>query len=90
MPGRILGCSVCASLGTAANSAQAVIVTSSPDNPLYELANLPQKAQGEVKDSRVYEKKGSGQSAVFVSRSRFAVLDMISQASLLPCQHAGR
>ncbi|KDR80106.1 hypothetical protein GALMADRAFT_242343 [Galerina marginata CBS 339.88] len=58
---------------------RAVILTINSDNGLYELTNLPQQAQGEVKDSSVDGKKGSGQSAIFVARNRFAVLNKTTQ-----------
>ncbi|PPR00758.1 hypothetical protein CVT24_000783 [Panaeolus cyanescens] len=58
---------------------RAVILTISSDNGLYELTNLPQQAQGELKDSSVDGKKGNGQSAIFVARNRFAVLNKTSQ-----------
>lgn len=58
---------------------KAVIVTISSDNGLYELTALPQATQGEVKDSSVDGKKGPGQSAIFVARNRFAVLNKTSQ-----------
>ena len=58
---------------------RAVILTINSDNGIYELTNLPQQAQGEVKDSSVDGKKGSGQSAIFVARNRFAVLNKASQ-----------
>ncbi|KAF7325887.1 Coatomer subunit alpha [Mycena kentingensis (nom. inval.)] len=58
---------------------RAVLVTISSDNGLYELTGLPQQAQGEVKDSSVDGKRGAGQSAIFVARNRFAVLQKTSQ-----------
>ncbi|KAF8649608.1 hypothetical protein AX16_005698 [Volvariella volvacea WC 439] len=58
---------------------RAVILTISSDNGLYELTPLPQTVQGEVKDSSVDGKKGSGQSAIFVARNRFAVLNKATQ-----------
>ncbi|KAJ6473546.1 coatomer subunit alpha-2 [Mycena vitilis] len=58
---------------------RAVLVTISSDNGLYELTGLPQQAQGEVKDSSVDGKKGAGQSAIFVARNRFAVLQKATQ-----------
>ena len=61
---------------------RAVILTISSDNGIYELTNLPQIAQGEVKDSSVDGKRGNGQSAIFVARNRFAVLNKASQVSL--------
>lgn len=56
-----------------------VILTISSDNGIFELTKLPEQAQGEVKDSSVDGKKGSGQSAIFVARNRFAVLNKTSQ-----------
>ncbi|KAF8348767.1 coatomer subunit alpha-2 [Amanita rubescens] len=58
---------------------RAVLLTIGSDNGLYELTTLPQQAQGEVKDSSVDGKKGSGQSAIFVARNRFAVLNKTTQ-----------
>ncbi|KAF7316415.1 Coatomer subunit alpha [Mycena indigotica] len=58
---------------------RAVLVTISSDNGLYELTSLPQQAQGEMKDSSVDGKRGAGQSAIFVSRNRFAVLQKATQ-----------
>ncbi|KAF9448057.1 coatomer subunit alpha-2 [Macrolepiota fuliginosa MF-IS2] len=58
---------------------RSVILTISSDNGLYELASLPQSAQGEVKDSSVDGKRGNGQSAIFVARNRFAVLNKATQ-----------
>lgn len=58
---------------------RAVILTISSDNGIYELANLPQSSQGELKDSSVDGKRGSGQSAIFVARNRFAVLNKATQ-----------
>ena len=60
---------------------RAVILTINSDNGLYELATLPQQAQGELKDSSVDGKKGNGQSAIFVARNRFAVLNKATQVS---------
>ena len=62
---------------------RAVLVTSSSDNGLFELTGLPQQAQGEVKDSSVDGKRGAGQSAIFVARNRFAVLQKASQVRLI-------
>ncbi|KAK7435504.1 hypothetical protein VKT23_019626 [Stygiomarasmius scandens] len=59
---------------------RAVIVTVSSDNGMYELASLPQGSQGgEVKDSSVDGKKGTGHSAIFVARNRFAILNKANQ-----------
>ncbi|KAM6503631.1 coatomer subunit alpha-2 [Amanita muscaria] len=58
---------------------RAVLLTISSDNGLYELSTLPQQAQGEVKDSGAEGKRASGQSAIFVARNRFAVLNKTAQ-----------
>lgn len=58
---------------------RAVLVTVSSDNGLYELASLPTNVVGEVKDSSVDGKRGSGNSAIFVARNRFAVLNKTTQ-----------
>ncbi|RDB29920.1 Coatomer subunit alpha [Hypsizygus marmoreus] len=58
---------------------RAVILTISSDGGMYELTGLPQQAQGDVKDSSVDGKKGTGQSAIFVARNRFAVLNKATQ-----------
>ncbi|KAI0078368.1 coatomer subunit alpha-2 [Panus rudis PR-1116 ss-1] len=58
---------------------RSVIVTITSDNGLYELTTLPKDAIGEVKDSSVDGKRGSGQAAIFVARNRFAVLNKTSQ-----------
>lgn len=63
---------------------RAVLLTISSDNGMYELANLPQSAQGDVKDSSVDGKRGNGQSAIFVARNRFAVLNKASQVKVQP------
>jgi coatomer subunit alpha len=60
---------------------RAVILTISSDNGMYELTNLPQQAQGELKDSSVDGKKGNGQSAIFVARNRFAIFNKTTQVS---------
>ncbi|KAK0238015.1 coatomer WD associated region-domain-containing protein [Armillaria nabsnona] len=60
-------------------SEKAIITTISSDNGIFELTPLPQQSQAEVKDSSVDGKKGSGQSAIFVARNRFAVLNKASQ-----------
>ncbi|GJE94788.1 coatomer subunit alpha-2 [Phanerochaete sordida] len=58
---------------------RAVVITISSDNGLFELTSLPKDAVGEVKDSSTEGKRGSGQSAIFVARNRFAVLNKTSQ-----------
>jgi coatomer subunit alpha len=67
---------------------RAVIVTITSDNGLFELTGLPPVAgggavgNGEVKDSSTDGKKGSGQSAIFVARNRFAVLNKPTQVCM--------
>lgn len=58
---------------------RSVILTINSDNGMYEIAPLPQSAQGEVKDSSGDGKRGNGQSAIFVARNRFAVLNKSMQ-----------
>ncbi|EIW78385.1 coatomer subunit alpha-2 [Coniophora puteana RWD-64-598 SS2] len=58
---------------------RAVIATISSDNGLYELASLPANASGDLKDSSSDGKRGSGSSAIFVARNRFAALNKTSQ-----------
>ncbi|KIY47415.1 Coatomer, alpha subunit [Fistulina hepatica ATCC 64428] len=59
---------------------RAVIVTTSSDNGLFEVTHLPsQGSNGEVKDSSIDGKRGNGQSAIFVARNRFAVLNKTTQ-----------
>jgi len=58
---------------------RAVILTISSDNWLYELSPLPTGSNFEVKESVIEGKRGSGQSAIFVARNRFAVLNKTEQ-----------
>ena len=58
---------------------RAVVLTISSDNGLFEMAHLAKDGTVEVKDSSVDGKRGSGQSALFVARNRFAVLNKTSQ-----------
>ena len=62
---------------------RAVLLTISSDNGLYELTGLPKEAIGEVKDSSSEGKRGNGQSAIFVARNRFAILNKATQVSSL-------
>jgi len=62
---------------------KSVLITTSSDGGLFELANLPRDSAGEVKDSSAEGKKGPGSSVVFVARNRFAVLDKANQVSAL-------
>jgi coatomer subunit alpha len=61
---------------------KSVLITTSSDGGLFELANLPRDSAGEVKDSSSEGKKGPGSSVVFVARNRFAVLDKANQVSI--------
>lgn len=56
---------------------RSVLVTSAADGGSYELVNLPRDGSGAIEptDSR----RGLGNSAVFVARNRFAVLNTVSQ-----------
>ncbi|KAL0959956.1 hypothetical protein HGRIS_011620 [Hohenbuehelia grisea] len=58
---------------------RAVLSTISSDGGIFELSTLPQGQQGDVKDSSADGKKGTGQSAIFVARNRFAVLNKATQ-----------
>jgi coatomer subunit alpha len=60
---------------------RAVVVTVSSDNGIFELSHLAKDGTSEVKDSATDGKRGSGQSAIFVARNRFAVLNKAAQAS---------
>ena len=62
---------------------RAVVITISSDNGLYESAALPTQTNGDIKDSSVDGKRGSGHSAIFVARNRFAVLQKTSQVRLV-------
>ncbi|KAG8856653.1 hypothetical protein FRB91_000492 [Serendipita sp. 411] len=56
-----------------------VLVTTTSDNGLFELASLPRDTAGEAKDLNTEGKRGPGSSVVFVARNRFAVLDKTNQ-----------
>lgn len=56
---------------------RAVLVTTPSDGGSYELVNLPRDASGAVEPSD--SKRGSGNSAVFVARNRFAVFNSANQ-----------
>lgn len=61
---------------------RSVLVTTTSEGGLFELASLPRDAGGEVKDSSTDGKKGPGSSVVFVARNRFAVLDKANQVGV--------
>jgi len=56
---------------------RAVLVTSPVDGGVYELVSLPKDASGAVEPTN--SMRGSGQSAVFVARNRFAVFNQSNQ-----------
>lgn len=56
---------------------RAVLVTSPTDNGTYELISLPQDGSGAIEPTG--SKQGSGNSAIFVGRNRFAVLTKAAQ-----------
>ena len=56
---------------------RAILVTSPADNGSYELINLPKDASGAVEPSNTM--RGTGASAVFVARNRFAVFNQTNQ-----------
>ena len=56
---------------------RAILVTSATDNGIYELINLPKDSSGPVEPTDT--KRGSGTSAVFVARNRFAVFNSVTQ-----------
>ncbi|KAK3079402.1 hypothetical protein LTS18_004943, partial [Coniosporium uncinatum] len=56
---------------------RAILVTSPADGGCYELVNLPRDASGAVEPTDT--KRGSGNSAVFVARNRFAVFNQANQ-----------
>ncbi|EOO01556.1 putative coatomer subunit protein [Phaeoacremonium minimum UCRPA7] len=56
---------------------RSVLVTSSADNGSYELINLPRDGSGAIEPTE--SKRGQGNSAIFVARNRFAVLNTSTQ-----------
>lgn len=56
---------------------RSVLVTSSTDGGSYELINLPRDGSGAIEPTE--SKRGQGNSAIFVARNRFAVLNTSSQ-----------
>ncbi|KAF2759986.1 Coatomer, alpha subunit [Pseudovirgaria hyperparasitica] len=56
---------------------RAILVTSSADGGCYELISLPRDASGAVEPTDT--KRGTGNSAVFVARNRFAVFTQSNQ-----------
>ena len=56
---------------------RSVLVTSPAESGSYELIGLPRDGSGAIEPTE--SKRGSGNSAVFISRSRFAVLNTTNQ-----------
>lgn len=56
---------------------RSVLVTSSTDGGSYELVSLPRDGSGAIEPTE--SKRGPGNSAIFVARNRFAVLNTSSQ-----------
>ncbi|KAF2421839.1 Coatomer, alpha subunit [Tothia fuscella] len=56
---------------------RAILVTSAADGGCYELVSLPRDASGAVEPTDT--KRGSGNSAIFVARNRFAVFTQSNQ-----------
>lgn len=56
---------------------RSVLVTSSTDGGSYELINLPRDGSGAIEPTE--SKRGQGNSAIFVARNRFAVLNTSAQ-----------
>lgn len=57
---------------------RAVLVTTPADGGSYELVSLPKDGSGAIEPTE--SKRGAGNSAIFVARNRFAVLDVSSQS----------
>ncbi|KAJ9134779.1 Coatomer subunit alpha [Pleurostoma richardsiae] len=56
---------------------RSILVTSSTDGGTYELINLPRDGSDAIEPTE--SKRGQGNSAIFVARNRFAVLNTASQ-----------
>ncbi|KAH0489134.1 hypothetical protein TgHK011_009578 [Trichoderma gracile] len=56
---------------------RSILVTTPNDGGSYELVNLPKDGSGAIEPSE--SKRGSGNSAIFVARNRFAVLNVANQ-----------
>lgn len=56
---------------------RSVLVTSTTDSGSYELISLPKDSSGAIEPTE--SKRGSGNSAIFVARNRFAVFSVASQ-----------
>ncbi|KAK3810656.1 MAG: coatomer protein alpha subunit [Linnemannia elongata] len=58
---------------------RAVLITSTVDGGTYELYNLPKDYAGEAREPSNDGKRGAGNSAIFIARNRFAVLEKATQ-----------
>ncbi|KAG0224121.1 hypothetical protein BGX31_008182 [Mortierella sp. GBA43] len=58
---------------------RAVLITSTADGGTYELYNLPKDYNGDAREPANDGKRGSGNSAIFIARNRFAVLEKANQ-----------
>ncbi|ORZ08128.1 coatomer protein alpha subunit [Absidia repens] len=58
---------------------RAVLITSPHEGGTYELYHLPKNLSGSLKEPMDESKRGTGHSALFIARNRFAVLDKINQ-----------
>ncbi|KAK0713775.1 coatomer WD associated region-domain-containing protein [Lasiosphaeria miniovina] len=56
---------------------RSILVTTTADGGSYELINLPRDGSGAIEPTE--SKRGQGNSAIFVARNRFAVLNTTSQ-----------
>ncbi|KAJ4319407.1 hypothetical protein N0V84_006389 [Fusarium piperis] len=56
---------------------RSILVTSPADGGSYELVNLPKDGSGAIEPAE--SKRGAGNSAIFVARNRFAVLNSANQ-----------
>ncbi|KAI8339598.1 coatomer protein alpha subunit [Chlamydoabsidia padenii] len=58
---------------------RAVLITSPHEGGIYELYHLPKNLSGSLKEPMDESKRGTGHSALFIARNRFAVLDKVNQ-----------
>ncbi|KAF9204235.1 hypothetical protein BGZ49_005548 [Haplosporangium sp. Z 27] len=58
---------------------RAVLITSTVDGGTYELYNLPKDYGGDAREPANEGKRGTGNSAIFIARNRFAVLEKANQ-----------
>ncbi|CAG8542349.1 5895_t:CDS:10, partial [Diversispora eburnea] len=58
---------------------RAIIITTPTDGGSFDLFNLPKEFNGEPREASGDGKRGAGNSAIFIARNRFAVLDKTRQ-----------